>query len=102
MLNPKLVAIVIAGLLVGAGTAQAAGTAFPSSAIEVPSSLYAETLQHETARALTGAAQPVFPSVAMEHGSSLDARIESRRAAHSPSVGSRASPVFPVSAIEVL
>ena len=102
MLNSKTVTIVIAGLLAGAGVANAAGTAFPSSANEVSPSLYADSLPHATRADVAGAAHPVFPTAAIEHGSARHATIEVQRLDRTPSVAGSVAPAFPVSAIEVL
>jgi hypothetical protein len=55
--------LVIAGLLLGAGAAQAAQ---PTSVSEVPASWYANRIQ--TPASAQGAVEPVFPTAAYEHG----------------------------------
>ena len=102
MLNPKLVSIVIAALLVGAGAARAGGITTPSSVSEVPPSLYADTLPHATSRNVTGAAHPIFPTAAFEHGPAYDSNVQVRRVGPSPSAAGSSTPVFPGSAIEFL
>jgi hypothetical protein len=61
--NTTLSRLLIGGLLLGAGAAQAAG---PISVSEVPASWYADRIT-KTAP-LGGATQPVYPTAAYEHG----------------------------------
>ena len=63
MAKTTLSKLLIGGLLLGAGAAQAAG---PISVSEVPGSWYADRIT--TTQPLRGATEPVFPSAAYEHG----------------------------------
>lgn len=59
----KISKLLLAGVLLGAGAAQAGS---PSAAPEVPGAWYAERI--ETVPMARGAAGPVFPTAAYEHG----------------------------------
>ena len=63
MTNLKLSKVLFAGLLLTAGAAQAAA---PKSVSEAPGAWYAD--QIVTSDLARGAAQPVFPTAAYEHG----------------------------------
>ena len=63
MANANVSKVLIAGLLLGASAAQAAA---PTSVSEVPAAWYADQIR--TTEPARGAAQPVFPTVAYEHG----------------------------------
>jgi hypothetical protein len=89
--NTTLSKLVFAGLLLGAGAAQAAG---PVSVSEVPGSWYADRIHSTTP--ITGAQQPLFPSAAYEHGTIVPADVSVRSARPKPSVAGATSP-FPSS-----
>jgi hypothetical protein len=91
MLNAKLSKLLFAGLLFGAGAVQAAA---PSSVSEVPAAWYADEIRIlEGAR---GAAHPVYPAAAYEHGSYGDQYVDTGRPRIEPSVAGRTIP-FPSS-----
>ena len=64
----------IAALLLAAGAAQAAG---PTSVSEAPAVWYAERIA--TTDDLRGAAAPVFPTAAYEHGTTVSRHVDVRR-----------------------
>jgi hypothetical protein len=70
MTQATLSKLLIAGLLLGAGAAQAAG---PTSVSEAPAAWYAERIT--TTDAARGAASPVFPAAAYEHGPTLQRSV---------------------------
>jgi hypothetical protein len=89
MSNRKLSKLLLAGLLLGAGAAQAAG---PTSVSEVPGAWYADRIvTSDTAR---GAAQPVFPISVSEYGPIGHDYVEPSRPR--PSMAGRTLP-FPAS-----
>ena len=90
--------LIISGVMLSAGAAYAESVAVPSAANEFSVSVYRRT---DDMQARTGAAQPVYPSTAMEHGSAGENRVEPRGIGQSPSIGSTRS-AFPTSANEVL
>ena len=66
--------LVLAGLLLGAGAVQAAG---PTSVSEAPAVWYAERIT--TADTARGAATPVFPAAAYEHGITIHRHVDAPR-----------------------
>ncbi len=103
MLNRRIAGVVVAGLLLGAGAVNAAGSAFPSAANEFPLSLYTEMGRNATGPSKSGATGPVFPSAAIEHGPGNSAYEPARvRSAWSiaPSIAGNQSSPFPYSVNE--
>src|SRR5690242_13799390 len=91
MAHSTISKLIFAGLLLGAGAAQAAG---PASVSEVPGSWYADRIQ--AANPLTGAQQPVVPAAAYEHGTTAPAYAGARSAGTGRSVAGAGS-TFPSS-----
>lgn len=91
MANTNLSKLLVAGLLLGAGVAQAAG---PASVSEVPASWYADRIT--TSQSLTGAARPVYPTAAYEHGPLLYRGVEVQSPLKRPSIAGSIVP-FPAS-----
>jgi hypothetical protein len=89
--NTTLSRLLIGGLLLGAGAAQAAG---PISISEVPASWYADRIS--TTEPLRGATQSVFPSGAYEHGPIIQRNADVQRSRTRPSVAGSTVP-FPAS-----
>ena len=83
MAKTKLSKVLLAGLLLGAGVAQAAG---PTSVSEVPASWYADRIA--TSASALGAAQPVFPTAAYEPGLTGDHYVDVQPRRARPSLGS--------------
>ena len=90
MSNLNLLKLLFAGLLLGAGAAQAAG---PTSASEVPGAWYAD--QIVTPATARGVTQSVFPSAAHEHGPIPTHRTDVQPSRTRPSIG--ATSPFPSS-----
>jgi hypothetical protein len=91
MSNTNLSRLLFAGLLLGAGAAQAAA---PASVSEVPAAWYADQIRiTETA---SRAVNPAFPTAAYEHGSYGHEYVETGRTRTEPSVAGRTIP-FPSS-----
>jgi hypothetical protein len=66
--------LVFAGLLLGADAVQAAG---PTSVSEAPAAWYADRIvTSDTAR---GAAAPVIPAAAYEHGTTVNSQVDAPR-----------------------
>jgi hypothetical protein len=89
--NTTLSRLLIGGLLLGAGAAQAAG---PTSISEVPGSWYAD--RYTTTQPARGATQPIFPTAAYEHGPLVQRDVEVQRTRTRPSIASSIVP-FPAS-----
>ena len=87
MSNANLSRLLFAGLLLGAGAAQAAA---PTSVSEVPAAWYADQIR--IAEPVQGAASPVFPTAAYEHGSYGHPYADTGRTRTQPSV---AGPTIP-------
>ena len=96
MLKRKVANVVIAGLLLSAGAANAASV-FPSSTNEVSPTGYALGIEG-TMQASTGATHPVFPSAAIEQSGVRESYVGAIRGVR-PSVAGTAS-VFPISVNE--
>ena len=96
MSKRKLATVVITGLFLGTGAAQA--FAFPSAAQEFSASLYVQGSRGATHSASAGATRPVFPTAAKEHGPALE-YVEVRATQIRPSLAGGAS-VFPLSVNE--
>jgi hypothetical protein len=97
MSKSKLAGIVVAGVLMGAGIANAESV-FPSSANEVsPTGL----VQHldGTGSAASGAMEPIFPTAAIEHGPAREVSVHARSAGTRPTMATGRSS-FPSSAHE--
>jgi hypothetical protein len=73
MSKSKLVKVLVAGLVLGAGSVHA----FPGTAHEAPAVSYADAIQ-TPAHVGTRSARVTFPTSVNEHGSSLEARVEAR------------------------
>ena len=96
MSKSKLAGIVVAGVLMGAGIANA-DSVFPSSANEVsPIGLVQQNDGAGYAR--TGAMEPIFPTAAFEHGPARES-ANARPAGTRPTMATGSS-VFPNSAHE--
>jgi hypothetical protein len=67
MRNVRPSTIVIVGILMAAGTAQAAGT-FPVSVPDIPAAWYADQIERRIDASPSLATQAVFPAAAREHG----------------------------------
>jgi hypothetical protein len=91
MSNTVFPKLLFATLLLGASAAQAA---YPTSVSEVPRSWYADEIR--TAEPATGAAHPVFPSAAYEHGPNGHRYAEAEPTRTQPSLAGSAAP-FPSS-----
>jgi hypothetical protein len=89
--NTTLSQLIVAGLLLGAGAAQAGA---PVSVSEAPAFWYANRIQ--TAADARGAESPVFPAAAYEHGPVGPERVAIPRTRTQPSVARSTSP-FPSS-----
>jgi hypothetical protein len=98
MLKRKLATMIATGVLFTAGAVHA--SVFPSSANEIPASLYADSIQRVTIQAKTGAMQPVFPSGALEHGGARDARADVQSTRTIPSLAGSTSKAYPSSVNE--
>ena len=90
MTNTTLSKLIFAGLLLGAGAAQAGA---PVSAPEVPGAWYADRIQTADTR---GAEGPVFPTAGYEHGPIAPQYVAAPRTQTQPSVARTTSP-FPSS-----
>jgi hypothetical protein len=91
MSNVNLSKLLVAGLLLGAGAAQAA---VPTSVSEVPAAWYAD--QITTPASTRGATNVTYPTAAYEHGAYGQEHVEVNRTSTQPSVASRIIP-FPSS-----
>ena len=91
MSNANLSRLMLAGLLLGAGAAQAA---FPASVTEVPAAWYADQIQ--TPEHVGSAANVGYPAAAYEHGSYGDGFVTARTTRTQPSLAGRTIP-FPSS-----
>jgi hypothetical protein len=98
MLKPSFAKVFIAGLLLGAGSVQAA-SAFPSAAEEVPAAWYAHTIQTAPAQA-TSAPHAAFPAAALENGSSHETYVEARPSRIGAGIMGAIRAMFPSSANE--
>jgi hypothetical protein len=93
MSKRNLMKVVITGLLLGAGGANAASV-FPSSTNEVSPTGYAISIEGTT-QASTGATRPVFPSAAIEQNGVRENYVPAARGVR-PSIAETGS-VFPIS-----
>jgi hypothetical protein len=91
MSNASLSRLMLAGLLLGAGAAQAA---VPASVTEVPAAWYADQIR--TSDHVDGAANVAYPTAAYEHGSYGDGFVTARTTRTQPSLAGRTIP-FPSS-----
>ena len=98
MFKPSFAKVIIAGLLLGAGSVHAASP-FPSSVEDVPAAWYAHTIQTPPVRAAS-AARDAFPSSAQEHGSSHTTYVEARPSRIGESIMSAIRAMFPSSTSE--
>jgi hypothetical protein len=89
--NTTFSKLLIGGLFLCAGAAQAAG---PVSVSEVPGAWYADRIS--TAQPLRGATAPVYPSSAYEHGPLLQRDADVQRSRTRPSIAGSTVP-FPAS-----
>jgi hypothetical protein len=89
--NTTFSKLLIGGLFLCAGVAQAAG---PVSVSEVPASWYADRIS--ITHSGSGASQPVFPSAAYEHGPLVQHDADVQRSRTRPSIAGSTVP-FPAS-----
>jgi hypothetical protein len=97
MSKRKLAGVIVTGLLLSAGAVNAASP-FPSSTNEVSPTGYVQNVDGPS-RTDMGAAQPVFPTAAIEHGPQREVYVDVRSAGARPSIAGARTP-FPVSVSE--
>jgi hypothetical protein len=80
MLKRKLAGVIVAGLLLGAGAAQAGESPFPYSVQEVPAAWYADRIPDRVIQSASGPSSSTFPSSVADAGPNYVVRPEATRA----------------------